>query len=76
MREGGENNMKLPYGASWPEESVHTSHFSERLTFEVSVNSSEVLSLIKQITDKSKELTTLTNRLVSAVQVKGNDQSR
>lgn len=52
------------------DESVHNSHFSERLTFEVSVNSSEILFLIKQITDKSKELTILTNRLVSAVQVK------
>lgn len=68
------NNRKEVNGMI--EESVHNSHFIERLAFEVSVERSEALSLIKQIADKSKELAALSNRLIAMLQVTENDQSR
>jgi len=51
------------------DETVHNSHFSERLAFEVSVDGSEVLSLVKQVAVKAKELTVISNNLIAAVHV-------
>lgn len=56
------------------DESVHYSHFKERLAFEVSVNSSEVLALVQKILEKNRELTQLANQLIAAVQVAESSQ--
>ncbi len=51
------------------EETVHNAPIKEHLAFTVSINRSEVLSLIKQISDRSRELVALSNQLIAAVQV-------
>lgn len=56
------------------DEKVHNSHYVDRLAFEVSVDKSEVLSLMKQIAVKTKELTILSNQLIAAVEVQEENQ--
>jgi len=58
------------------DETVHNSRFSERLAFEVSIDGSEVLSLVKQISVKTRELTELSNQLIAAMRVAEENQGR
>ena len=58
------------------ENGVHASRRKERMAFEVCVNQSEALSLIKQITDKCDELKALSLRLVNTLSVGEEEQGR
>jgi len=57
-------------------ESVHSSGFKERLAFEVSVNSSEMLSLIKDIVETTRLLSGLAQNLMATLEVMEETQSR
>ncbi len=58
------------------EETVHISRMKERLAFEVSINGSEILSLLKEIVETTKTLSSLSYRLMEALEVKENGESR
>lgn len=58
------------------DETVHASRMKERLSFEVSVKSSEMLSLLKEIMETTKTLSGLSYRLMETLEVMGNDESR
>jgi len=58
------------------DETVHVSRMKERLAFEVSVNGSEMLSLLKEIMETTKTLSGLSHRLMETLEVLGDDESR
>lgn len=58
------------------DETVHSSKLKERLAFEVSINSSDMLSLLKNIIDEARTLSNLAQSLMGTLEVMENDQSR
>lgn len=58
------------------DETVHASKMKERLAFEVCVDKSAALSLIKQIAVKCAELDALSQKLVGVLSVEEESQSR
>lgn len=58
------------------EETVHNSQMKERLAFEVLVNRSEMLSLLKEIIETTRKLSGLSQHLMQALTVSEDDQSR
>ncbi len=75
MAGGGTAREKAPLKAGQKggdemfNETVHNSHFKERLTLEVSVDKSTVLMLLKQVVDTSKDLVRFSNALMAALEV-------
>lgn len=76
MREGGRAEEQREGGEEMNDETVHASRMKERLSFEVSVKSSEMLSLLKEIMETTKTLSGLSYRLMETLEVMGNDESR
>ena len=58
------------------EETVHMSRLKERFAFEVSINESELLSLLKEITETTKTLYQLSSRMMETLEVMENNESR
>lgn len=57
------------------EEKVHYSRHTGQMSFEISVDRDEVLSLIKQIRAQTDQLSYLSSQLVAAIQVEENSQA-
>lgn len=58
------------------DETVHNSKLKERLAFEVSINRSAMMSLLKEIMEATRTLSNLTQALMGTLEVMENDQSR
>lgn len=58
------------------DETVHNSKLKERLAFEVSINSSAMMSQLKEIMEATRTLSNLTQALMGTLEVMENDQSR